>query len=243
MEHKKYSKRTKSTKPRLYSSISIAAHQLKNPISVIKSYVEVLLSEEVGKINDKQREYLNDTTENILKMIEIVKDHLEVSKIEENQFNILLQKTNIITITQEVIKDNKHWVEAHGSKIVFHKPTKNFFVITDASKIREVIEILIINAMKYKPPGKGKIEIWIKKKNNRAVFICRDSGIGILKRDFKNIFRKYYRSEKAAQIDSRGTGLGLYISQAIIEKSKGRIWFTQNETHGVTFYFSLPLAT
>jgi len=229
-------------KPKMSEVVSVVAHQLKNPLSVIKGYLEVLIGEELGKINAKQKEYLSDAFENVGRMSRIVNYLLDISRIEEGRYELKLEKVNLEKITSQVIKDFSFWVKASNCQILFKKPKKLPKVLVDPLKIRQVIENLISNAVKYKSVGLGKIEISIKKKDKNLTFACKDNGIGIPKEDFKKVFSKFYRSEKAIELDPSGSGLGLHINKAIVTLAGGKIWFRKNKNVGMTFYFTLPIA-
>lgn len=230
-----------SEKPKMSEVISIVAHQLKNPLSVIKGYLEVLLTEDFGKVNQKQKEYLSDALENVKRMAKIVGYLLDVSRIEEGKYEMKPRLTNLEKITSEVINDFSHLAQASNSKIFFKKPKKLPKVLADPLRIRQVIENLISNALKYKGAGRGKIEISLEKSGKNVLFSCQDNGVGIPKEDFKKVFTKFYRSEQAVEADPGGTGLGLYINKAIIELSGGKIWFEKNKDYGMIFYFTLPI--
>ena len=229
-------------RPKMAEVVSIVAHQLKNPLSVLKGYLEVLLTEDFGKINEKQKEYLSDALENIRRMTRIVDYLLDVSRIEEGRYELKLEKTSLERISQEVIKDFSSWAEASNCQLTLKKPKELPQVLVDPLKIRQVIENLISNALKFKSTGRGKIEITLEERGKEVLFSCRDNGVGIPEKDFKKVFSKFYRSEEAMELDPGGTGLGLYINKAIIELSKSKIWFKRNKDFGMTFYFTLPIA-
>jgi len=228
--------RTKISEP-----VSIVAHQLKNPISVLNGYIEVLISGEIGKINKKQKEYLTDALKNVGAMSKMVNDLLDVSKIEEGEYSVEPQSTDLIKITKEIISDLSDWAKASNCKIVFDKPKDLPPVLVDPSKIKYAIKNFIANSITYRSPGPGMIEVKLEKKGNNIIFSCKDNGIGIPKKDFRRVFSKFYRSEEAVSLNPAGTGLGLYINKAVIELNKGKIWFKKNKGNGMTFYFSLPI--
>ena len=228
-------------KPKLSEVISIVAHQLKNPLSVLKGYIEVLISEDFGRINQKQREYLEDALENVKRMGRIVGYLLDVSRIEEGKFRVRPELIDLGKMISEVIDEFSDWAQASNCTITFKKPEKALLVSADPLKIRHVIENIISNSLKFKSAGEGKIEISLAPKNKEVLFSCQDNGIGIPKKDFKKVFTKFYRSEEALEADPAGTGLGLYIDKATIELSRGKIWFKKNKGPGMTFYFTLPL--
>ena len=229
-------------KARVSDTISIVAHQLKNPISVLYGYLEVLASEDLGKLNKKQKEYLLDALKNVEAMSNIVKDLLDVSKIEKGKYKIKPQVVDLGKICKEIIKNLSSWARASNCEIVFSAPAKLPNVYVDPSKIRYVIENLISNAVMYKSSGPAKVEVKLKKRKDKVLFMCKDNGIGISKKDVDKIFSKFFRSEEAVMLNPAGTGLGLYISKAIIRLNGGEIWFEKNKNKGMTFYFTLPIA-
>lgn len=225
---------------RLSEPISIVAHQLKSPISVIKAYLEVLLSQDIGELNEKQREYLRDSLENVQRIRAIVRDILDVSKIEEKKYDMKPEVVDLEKITETVADYFFSVAKASNCEVLFIKPAEPALANVDPIKIEEVIENFISNAIKYKSPGRGRVEVELKKNGDKVIFSCKDNGIGIPEKDFKKVFSKFYRSGEALESDPSGTGLGLYINKAIIELSRGKIWFEKNRDAGMTFYFSLP---
>lgn len=231
-----------SERPKVSEAVSIVAHQLKNPISILKGYLEVLLSRDLGKINQRQREYLEDALENLKRMTRIVNYLLDISRIEGGKYQLKTEQFSLEELARGVIKDLSLWVKASNSEILLEAEENLPLALSDSWKIRQVIENLVSNALKYHSPGPGKIIISIKKKGKFLLFSCKDKGIGIPKEDLKKIFSKFYRSEQAVELDPSGTGLGLHINKAIIELSGGKIWFELNKDQGATFFFTVPIA-
>lgn len=231
----------KIKKQEITEAVSIAAHQLKTPISIIKGYLEALISGDRGKITPPQEEYLSDALENVKKMSVFIENFLDVSRIEEKRFEMNFRSVSLEELVSQVLINLSTWVQANNCEIKLNVEKELPDVSTDPAKIRHVVENIITNAVKYKPV-RGKIEITLKKGGSRVVFSCKDNGIGIPEKDYKKVFSKFYRSERALELDSSGSGLGLYINKAIVELSGGKIWFEKNKGPGMTFYFSLPVA-
>jgi len=230
-------------RPKISEVISVVAHQLRHPISVIKSYLEVLLAEDFGKLNKKQEEYLQDTLENVKSMATTVDHLLDVSRIEEGRYELKAETFSLEDTVQSVLKELHLWIGASNCDIVFKRSKKPLLkVFADRLKIRQVVENLVANAIKYKKIGKGRVEILLERKGNQILFSCKDNGIGIAKEDWKKVFTKFYRSEEAMEIDPSGSGLGLYLNKAIVELSGGKIWFSKDREFGMTFSFTLPIA-
>lgn len=231
-----------SKKPKISEVISIVAHQLKNPLSVIKGCLEALLVEDLGKINQKQKEYLSDGLENIKRMRKVIDSLLDIFRIEEKKYEIQPKVFDLGNLIQAVIDNFSYLTKAFNCQISLKKPKNLPSVLADPLKIGQVIENLISNALKYKPIGNEKLEIELSARGNKIIASFKDSGISIPREDFRKVFSKFYRSESALKLDPRGAGLGLYISKAIMELHKGKIWFKKNKDVGMTFYFSLPIA-
>ena len=230
-------------KPKIAETISIVTHQLKSPLSVIKSYLEALISGDCGEVNSLQREYLSDALENVERMKRNIDDLLIIQRVEEGKLKIERNPVSLDKITSDVLKNFFYWAKASNCQIFFKKSKKLPLVLGDPQAIRGVIENLVANAIKY-TQEKGKIVISIvpSKTNEKIIFSCKDNGIGIPEKDFKKIFTKFYRSDRAMELDPLGAGLGLYINKAIVTLCGGEIWFSRNKDAGMTFYFSLPVA-
>src|SRR3989338_2254869 len=220
-------------KYKIAETISIISHSLKNPIAVLRGYLESLLGGDCGAINLSQKEYLGDALFNLN----------DASRIETGEYKLNMQLVSLEEISFKVLSEFYQWAQAANCKIVFKKQKDLPSVLTDPVKVRKVIENLISNAIKYNV-GQGTIEVslLLKAGQKEIIFSCKDNGIGIDQSDHKKIFTKFFRSEKAIEIDPSGSGLGLYINKAIIELSRGRIWFVKNKKRVMTFSFALPIA-
>ena len=238
---KKLSEKTKKrgeynfTKP-----VSIVTHNLKTPLSVIKGYLEVLLSGDLGELNNQQKEYLRDILENTQQMITLVKDILDVARIEANQLVFIKKPTNLAGLAKETIKEFSTLAKAKNCILSLQILNKPPSVKTDPVKVKQVMYNIISNALFYNK-RKGEVKVSLFRKGKRVVFCCKDSGIGIGEKEKKKIFAKFYRSSRAIPLITSGSGLGLFISKAIIEKMEGKIWFKSEEGKGSTFCFSLPV--
>jgi len=220
--------------------ISVVSHQLRSPLSNLRWAIELLMSGRLGKIEEKQLEYFKILKENSNRMKELVSDLLTVSRIETARLPLKIEKCSLEEIIRNLIKEFEPFASASNVKITF-KPQKILPKISvDASQIKLAIENLLDNAIRYIGEA-GEVEIELRKLNKNLYFKIKDTGVGIPKRDQKYIFQKFFRSENIARYQTQGTGLGLYIARAIIEKLGGKIGFKSREGVGSTFWFTLPI--
>ncbi|PIV12901.1 MAG: hypothetical protein COS47_00030 [Candidatus Nealsonbacteria bacterium CG03_land_8_20_14_0_80_36_12] len=222
--------------------VSISAHQLRTPLSAIKWTLKMLLDEDLGKITDEQRKYIERTYQSNERMIALIKDLLNVTKIEEGRYLYKLTYESIEKIVQSVIDSLKEDIKKKGLKIEFRKPESKLPKIkVDIEKITLVIQNLLDNAIRYTRTG-GEVTISLEKINMEIGFKIKDSGVGIPRNQQSRVFAKFFRGSNVMRMDTEGTGLGLFITKNIIKAHRGRIWFESEEGRGSTFYFILPIS-
>jgi len=220
--------------------ISVASHQLRTPISNFKWTLELLFSGKLGKFSPKQLEYLRILKDNSERMIETLKDLLIVTKLETASLPFKREYFSLDELTKEVIEQFKNLALAYNVEIEtnFQKNLPKIF--SSREQIKLVIENLLENAILY-TKRKGKVLIKIETKDKMVYFEIRDNGIGIPKEDQKFIFQKFFRASNVLKYQTRGTGLGLFISKKIIQRSGGKIGFQSEENKGSKFWFSIPI--
>lgn len=221
--------------------LSIASHHLRTPLSALKWSLRIILDEEVGKINSlEQKDMLEKAYDSNERMIELVNDLLDVTRIEEGRFGYSWSYGQIEDIIQEVVDESGPRVKKAGLEIFYSNPFKALPKIKmDPSKIRLVLSNLLDNAIKY--TLKGEIGISVGYKNLEITINIKDTGIGIPAIEKPKVFTKFFRASNAAVFQSHGTGLGLFIVKSIVEKHGGKIWFESEENQGSKFSFSLPV--
>ena len=220
--------------------VSIVSHQLRSPLSNLKWAIELLMSGKLGKIEEKQTEYFKILKENSDRMGELIKDLLIVSRIETAKLPIKKMEFSLEDLVKELIKEFTPFARASNVEIKFLNKENLPKIFADQSQIRLVIENFLDNAIRY-IKGIGVVEIKIESQEKNIYFEIKDTGVGIPKEEKKYIFQKFFRSENVLRYQTQGSGLGLYISKAIIEKSEGEIGFKSQEGIGSTFWFTLPL--
>jgi signal transduction histidine kinase len=173
-------------------------------------------------------------------MIDTINDLLDLTRIEEGRFLYKYSDAKIADLVGEAIDSLKMDFERKDLSIVFQKPDNIPALTIDSEKIVIAIRNMLENAIKYSRRG-GKINVSLIVNSKEVVFKVEDMGIGIPKDQQSRIFEKFFRAENATDTEPNGSGLGLYISNNIIKKHGGNMWFESEEEKGTTFYFSLPL--
>ncbi|PCI19701.1 hypothetical protein COB64_03245 [Candidatus Wolfebacteria bacterium] len=231
--------------------VSVASHQLKTPLTAISWFVEMLNSGEVGELKDKQKEYMTDIYQSNKRMITLVDDLLNVSRLETGTLEIKTTPLQFERIIENTIKDHEALISQKKCHVIFERPTSPLpDILLDESLIRQVVSNLLNNAISYSEE-KCTIVIKLEKRSDKYILSVSDNGIGIPKDTQKWIFQKFFRADNAQKIQTEGTGLGLYISKMILENSGGKIWFEspslvkdtsgKEEKYSTSFYISIPL--
>ena len=220
---------------------SIASHQMRTPLTGIKWFVELLLTDKVGKLSNKQKDYLEQIQNSNEKMIALIDDMLSVSRIESaDKFKVLLKKQDIVKVFHLAIKNSQESANKKG--IIIHHRNKcidRLIVEFDKDKLLMVLQNILDNAIKYSP-DKSVITFESSVGNNQITLSVTDHGAGIPQKQQGQVFHRFFRAENTAENHS-GTGLGLYIAKFLMEKQNGKIWFESVEGQGSTFYISLPI--
>ncbi len=223
--------------------ISIAAHQLRTPLSAIKWTLSVLMEEEsVENLTTEQRTLLMKGYESNERIIRLINDMLVVTRIESGKVEYKKVSVHMEDIIESALIDFAAYAQARKMKLVFNKPTPALpFMDADPDKIRSVLQNLIENAMGYTKDG-GEITISCSSVAGAIEVAIQDNGPGIPKIQQSSIFNKFFRADNALKIKTDGSGLGLFIAKSIVEKHGGKIWFESTENVGTTFHFTVPLS-
>jgi signal transduction histidine kinase len=213
--------------------ISIASHELKTPLTSIKGYLELL-----KEIENKQpnKQFVLKGLDNVNKLEKLIRDLLDVSKIQSGQMVLEKKEFNIDSLLNETISNMQMVTSTH--EIIRHDHLRDEKILGDKLRIEQVLTNLLSNAVKYSP-NENKVIVSSKKVNGEVIIKVKDFGMGIPESEQENIFERFYRT-KDMPVTISGFGLGLYICRSIIERHQGKIW-VETEEKGSAFYFSLPL--
>lgn len=218
--------------------VSIASHQLRTPLSAIRWTLNLLNEGRVA--NDDLLSYLDMIKDSNERMIRLVNDLLDVSRIEMGKMILMPKQTNLFVLTQKIVNNSLAFAKANNITITLDAPETLPNVFADPDKLSLVVQNLIDNAVKY-TKGRGEIKISITNNDHYVKMTVKDNGVGIPETQQKHIFQKFFRSDNIMKHQTIGTGLGLFIAHSIIENHQGKIWFESQEGKGTTFYFTLPI--
>ncbi|OHA65219.1 MAG: hypothetical protein A3D64_02325 [Candidatus Wildermuthbacteria bacterium RIFCSPHIGHO2_02_FULL_49_9] len=225
--------------------LSLAAHQLRTPLSAIKWTLHMLIEGEMGKLTKKQGEFLSKTQTSNERLIRIVNDLLDVTRIGEGQYLYKQKLVSLEDIVRRAVESYQEEARRKKLKIVLVKPPDSLPpVFADEEKLQLAVQNLISNAVQYTRQGPAAaIEVKISQNANRDIEVAvQDTGIGIPDKQQARVFERFFRASNARRVDTEGSGLGLYLVKNIVEAHGGKVWFVSKEGKGSTFTFSLPCA-
>lgn len=219
--------------------ISIASHQLRTPLTAIKTYTHLLASGYQGELNFEQQEFMEIILSSADRMNELINTLLDISRIEEGRLEVNTQRTPIDDLIRELVTELGQMAEGKNIKFKLETSGNEFVLETDPLLLKEVFANLLSNAIKY-TPDKGKVTVSLTEFKNEIVFSVTDTGYGIPKSQQKRVYSKFFRADNIASRDTTGTGLGLYLARRIADVLGATIWFKSKEGKGSTFTVVLP---
>lgn len=220
--------------------VSMASHELRNPITVIKGSLELLLSDEPLPLNDEQNGFLDAGRRNADRLEKLINDLLDISRLESGMVTVEPSVFDLRQVVAQVVDEMRSELKDHDLKINTPKYPSPADVEADRDRIIQVLTNLLSNAVKYAPAG-SSIEINIDNSSNRLMKLnVEDHGPGISKPDMENLFQKFFRADHSTTRSAEGTGLGLAISKALVELHGGNIWVESKLGKGSTFSFTIP---
>ena len=218
--------------------VANVSHELRTPLTSMNSYIEAL-EEGAWKDENLAPSFLSVTREETVRMIRLVNDLLQLSKMDNETEQITKEIVDFNMFINKII--NRHEMAAKDTTFVREIPNETIFTEIDPDKMTQVFDNVITNAMKYSR-GDKRVEFHVKQNAlyNRMTIRIKDNGIGIPINKVDKIFDRFYRVDKARTRKMGGTGLGLAISKEIVEAHNGRIWANSVEGQGTSIFITLP---
>lgn len=220
--------------------IRIASHDLRNPIGVIKGYLEVVETDILPKLNDDEREYIDAIRRNITRIQTIITDILSLERIEHAVRTGKGEFVDLGDMVRRVIYEIEPHAELKQLGLENRVSSEQIFVQADSAQLHEAIFNLIENAVKYTYEH-GRVEIKLYRMDGQARFSVTDTGIGIPAEYQGRLFEPFFRAKTPESVDIEGTGLGLHLVKNIIERYQGTMFFSSAYHQGSTFGFTMPL--
>lgn len=220
--------------------VAISSHQLRTPLGSIKWTLEMLLAGDFGPVSDQVKKVIHEVLENNERLIGLIGDLLNVSRIDTGRVVAAPQSTDVVPIINKAVSQAKPDAKKKDIAININIEGDIRPVYLDPKRFWEVFQNLLTNAIKYNIPG-GKIAIHLFLKGEKVQLDLTDTGIGIPASSFGRLFSRFYRADNAFKSDTEGTGLGLFVVKSYVEDWGGRIWFESEINKGTAFHFDMPV--
>jgi signal transduction histidine kinase len=217
--------------------IKVAAHELKTPVTIMKGYAQALRKFNAGS-TDQNGHMLDSIEKGANRISNIIENLLDITQLQAGKMHLRRESINLTDISQKAIEELAPNAPTHSLKIV---ETEQALVFGDYERLTWIIKHLLENAIKYSPQG-GEVEIAVKNSGSEGMISVKDYGVGIPREKQVHIFECFFRAHTGTPHDYGGMGVGLYISNEIVRKLGGRMWFQSEEGKGSNFCLCLPLA-
>gem|GEM_PF-656811 len=222
--------------------VSMVSHELRTPLTSIKGYVDLILEDAAGSINETQREFLEIVQENSDRLVSLINDLLDISRIESGRVHLKVEPLEMPEVARGVL-DTFRTVADKGRVTLEMSASEGLGrAAGDRDRVGQVLMNLVSNAIKYSPGG-GSVRVSFSTLDGKVLTEVTDTGIGISEEDQKNLFTKFFRVDSTLTREIGGTGLGLSICKSVVELLGGEIGMHSAEGQGSTFWFTLPVAT
>jgi PAS domain S-box-containing protein len=214
------------------------SHELRTPLASIKGFATMLIDYDKRLTAEEKREYLETIDKNTDRLVELIEQLLEMSRLGTGMLSIKKSPANVINLCQTIISEAR--VRAPTHNFVFDLPLKLPIINIDDRRIRQVLDNVIDNAVKYSEAG-TEITLSVRKTGKEMLFSVTDHGVGIPKKDLPYLFQGMFHSARGQKHGAAGAGLGLSICKGLVEAHGGKIWIESKEGVGTSCYFALPM--
>ncbi len=224
--------------------VMMTTHELRTPLTAIRGYVEMLLDDDFGPLPAGPRDALTLVAQSVSRLQTISEALMDATRIETERVELLLQPADLLEIVQKILAEFEPQLQKKAQQLVFCAPPSLPKVLCDRTRTEQIVSNLLSNANRYTPEG-GQITVrlLLVEEQEMVHLVVEDTGIGITAEDRPKIFERFFRSGDARRTESRGVGLGLYLTQALVALQGGEIWFESTPGVGSKFYVSIPIAS
>ena len=222
--------------------VSVAAHQLRTPITGIRWTFNALMDQELGPLTAEQQKVMNEGLRSSLRMIALINDLLNVARIEEGRFGFRFKHQPLTILFERLTQNFARHAEEKGISLVMDIAHDLPPLDYDEEKMQIAMDNLVDNAIKYTPPG-GSVTIRAVANPHAISITVQDTGIGIPEKQMNRLFSKFFRADNAMKFQTSGNGLGLYVAKNIIESHGGAIEVESVKPNGTLFAVTLPVRT
>jgi signal transduction histidine kinase len=216
--------------------ITMASHQLRTPLTSVKGYLSMVLEGDVGNLNDQQRQLLTQSFLSSQRMVYLIADLLNLSRLNTGKFVIEPTPVDLSKVVQEEVEQLAETAKSRELQLVYNRPATFPQLMLDETKIHQVVMNLIDNAIYYTPAG-GTVAVSLRETPTAIEYLVHDTGIGVPKAVQHKLFTKFYRAQNAQQARPDGTGLGLFMAKKVVVAQGGAMLFESEEGKGSTFGF------
>ena len=223
--------------------VSIAAHQLRTPLTAIKWATDMFLNGYAGKPSPEQTSLIEKAHQSTDRMIVLVNDLLNTARLEDGRLVGERKPTDIVALLQTVIENAKPSITKKGHTVTFTLPKEKLpLLVMDSETMSLAFQNLIENAIRY-TKSQGKIEVGMEREGDKLRIAITDNGVGVPEDQQERLFTKFFRGKNVLNMETEGSGLGLFIAKNVVETHGGTMQFESVENKGTTATIFLPLRT
>jgi signal transduction histidine kinase len=223
--------------------VSTAAHELRGPLTAMTGYLELLQDNDTSNLTDVQREYLTIIEGSTQRLVSIITDLLDVTRLESGRIALVLRPTDLAALTESTTAEHAGEFGGKELEVTLSLPAGLPEALCDVRRAGQILNHLLSNAIKFTLPG-GSIAIRLGRaaEDGYLLLTVADSGIGVPPAEQEKVFERFYRASNVVYIGAAGAGLGLHLARSLIELHGGRIWLESDVDRGATFYVTFPIA-
>jgi signal transduction histidine kinase len=219
--------------------LAMMSHELRTPLQAVLGYADFLLSPAAGPLTDAQREDIDAILQGARRMVRLIEQLLDLSRLEAGRFDLLIEPVHLAPILEQIRQDLYPQVEAKGIAFSIKVPTRLPPIAGDSDRIRQILLNIASNAVKF--TDRGSVAISAKRARGAVAIAIRDTGIGIDPEQMVHIFDEFQQGDRNLARQYGGAGLGLAIARQLTNQMGGHISVTSNREHGSTFTVWLPI--